>query len=83
MKRIPVSDPNLPDESYTRVSRQSRAILKAFSDSENGRLTNLELSAISQRFGARLHDLRQVGHVIELVCHDKKRGITTYEIFPG
>lgn len=81
MKSIPISDPNLPDESYTRISRQSRAILTAFKASTNGRLTNLELSAISQRFGARLHDLRQVGHVIELVSHDKKRGVTTYEIF--
>ena len=57
-------------ESLTQTAR----ILKVLKT--NGQATNHELSRITPRYGARLHDLRREGH--ELLAERIKEGLFRY-----
>lgn len=72
------ADERLPEPMQVRLNAQSQEILDAFKASPNGRLTNLQLTKIAQRFGGRIHELRQAGFVIETEAMDKATGCTTY-----
>lgn len=77
---IPVSDPNVHAEERARLSQQSRQILAAFLAAADGKVGSEKLTEIAQRFGARIHDLRQAGYVIDIVERDRKSGLTVYQL---
>lgn len=60
-----------------RLSAQAQSILERL---QRGRASNADLSAIAQRFGARLFDLRRAGYRVEIVERDRDTGITVYEL---
>lgn len=72
------ADDRLPDETQARLNQQAQEILDAFRGAPGGRITNLELTKIAQRFGGRIHELRQHGYIIETESIDKATGCTTY-----
>ena len=55
---VPFRDPSLSDAEKVRLTPQA---LKIAAVLREGPATNLELGMISQRFGARLHDLKRAG----------------------
>lgn len=60
-----------------RLNRQSAEILERL---RQGPASNVELMQIAQRFGARLHELRACGHVIEIVDRDRATGHVVYQL---
>lgn len=55
---VPTRDPSLPEDEVPRLTTQAHAIADRL---RSGPATNLDLGMISQRFGARLYDLRKAG----------------------
>lgn len=72
------ADERLPGETQARLNAQAQEILDAFKAAPTGRMTNLELTRIAQRFGGRIHELRLHGYIIETEAIDKASGCTTY-----
>lgn len=62
--RVQPVDPHVPAEDVPRLTKQALAILARL---RRGPATNVELSAIGLRFGARLMDMRRAGYEIESV----------------
>ena len=77
---IPTTDPNLWDIDIPRLSRQSEEVLSAL---RTGAKTNMELAAISHRFGARICDLRKAGYTIATIPLRDGTGRVTYRLLPG
>lgn len=77
---IPTTDPNLWDIDIPRLSRQSEEVLSAL---RTGAKTNMELAAISHRFGARICDLRKAGYNIATIPLRDGTGRVTYRLLPG
>ena len=71
------TDTHVTDAEQPRLGRQNAAILARL---RRGRASNVELLAIAQRFGARIHDLRRHGYDVALVSRDNVRGVTWYEL---
>jgi hypothetical protein len=68
-------------DEKNRCSRHRDAILALLRE---GSATNGDLEAVGgNRFGARIHELRKEGHVIEIVLRDKKSGLTLYRLKEG
>lgn len=74
------ADDRLPGETQIRLNLQARKILMAFQKAPGGKLTNLQLTQIAQRFGGRLHELRQAGWDIVTEGQDRVTGATTYRL---
>lgn len=74
---IVVVDPNVEAEAKPRLTRQAWAVLQRL---QQGPATNVELIAIAQRFGARIHDLRKAGYEIERTSVDVAAGVYGYEL---
>jgi hypothetical protein len=63
------------DRDRARLSRQCLALLARL---RQGPATNVELSAVAMRFGARLEELRRAGFCIEAKRGDG--GVFTYRL---
>jgi hypothetical protein len=60
-----------------RLKEQAKRIL---AELQRGPKSNTELSAISQRFGARVHELRKAGYVIRIESRDRVTGRCVYAL---
>jgi hypothetical protein len=68
-------------DEKTRCVRHRDAILALLRE---GSATNGELEAVGgNRFGARIHELRKDGHVIEIVHRNRDSGLTLYRLKEG
>ena len=75
------ADPRVHPDAHARLSRQCGLILAAFQAAPNHELTNVQLSQIALRFGARLHDIRSAGvATFEKVAHDHSSGLVRYRM---
>ena len=77
---IPTTDPNLWDIDIPRLSHHSTLVLSAL---RTGPKSNMELAAISHRFGARICDLRKAGYNIVTIPLRDGSGRVTYRLLPG
>jgi len=64
-------------EELDRTSTQRDLILDALT---LGPKSNLYLNEIAFRYSARIHELRKAGHNIVITSHDRKTGVTVYEL---
>lgn len=64
----------------TRRSRSSNLIIDALrrGKASGQRVTNMDLSSISLRFGARIHELRKLGY--KILTKAGKGGLFMYEL---
>lgn len=68
-------------DEKNRCARHRDAILALLRE---GSVTNGELETVGgNRFGARIHELRKDGHVIEIVHRNKVSGLTLYRLKEG
>jgi hypothetical protein len=75
---IPPQDPKVRGtEEEPRLTRQSLAILARLRE---GPASNSDLVLIAQRFGARVHDLREAGYPITILSRDRASGVTVYAL---
>lgn len=76
-----IADKNnvLPDE-VPRLANQQKLVLERL---QRGPATNVELQSLSLRYGARIHELRQLGHQITTKRTSVREGITTYTLEEG
>jgi hypothetical protein len=72
---VPFADPSLSEAEKLRMSPQHHAIVARLRE---GPATNLELGMISQRFGARLHELKKAGFLWSKAT--VKPGVYRYEM---
>lgn len=72
---VPTRDPSLPEDEAPRLTTQAHAIAERL---RRGPATNLDLGMISQRFGARLHDLKRAGFLWRR--RPIARGVHRYEM---
>lgn len=63
-----------------RLSNQCSMILGRLMQ---GRATNRELSGIALNYRARISELRQLGHDIRVVLHNRATGFAQYALFVG
>jgi hypothetical protein len=68
-------------DEKNRAGRHRDAILALLRE---GSATNGDLEAVGgNRFGARIHELRKDGHVIEIVHRNRESGLTLYRLKEG
>ncbi len=72
---VAFADPSLSEAEKVRLSPQHLTIAARLRE---GPATNLELGMISQRFGARLHELKRAGFLWARSC--VKAGVYRYEM---
>lgn len=77
VERLPLPDPRIVREARPRLHLQSIAILARLKE---GPATNGELGKLAQRFGARVMELRDAGHVIHQEYVSQSRGVYRYEL---
>lgn len=73
-----IADKNnvLPDE-VPRLANEQRLVLERL---QRGPVTNVELVSLSLRYGARIHELRQLGYQITTKRTSVRKGVTTYTL---
>ena len=73
-----IADKNnvLPDE-VPRLANEQRLVLERL---QRGPVTNVELVSLSLRYGARIHELRQLGYQITTKRTSVRKGITIYTL---
>lgn len=69
-------NPTVAEADIPRLGKQHHAILAML---RKGSATNVELAAIGQRFGGRIHELRRAGYAI--VRTQEGQGLFRYELF--
>lgn len=74
---IPTNDPHLADADVPRVTGQAARILEMLRERPR---TNMELAAITPRYGARIFDIRKAGYRIETVESRDGTGVVWYRI---
>lgn len=72
---VATCNPTVQEADIPRLGRQHHAILAML---RKGPATNVELSAIGQRFGGRIHELRQAGYAI--LREQEGRGLYRYTL---
>lgn len=70
-------NPTVSNADVPRVGKQARTILDLL---RAGPRTNVELSQVGMRFGARIHELRAAGHDIVTVPFSDGTGRVTYRL---
>ncbi len=66
------------DQEVKRLGGQCAKILERL---RRGRVSNDELSRISRKYTSRISDLRQAGHDVRCVSHDRATGLAFYELY--
>jgi hypothetical protein len=61
-----------------RFGGQCEVILSMLRD--RGRISNRDLASVALKYSSRITDLRNAGHNIVCVDHDKKTGLAHYEL---
>ncbi len=72
-----VADPNAARVDVERLTGQNRIIYDLLL---TGPKTNMELAAVTPRYGARLYDLRKAGVVIETIESHDGTGLVRYRL---
>ena len=68
---------NVLPEEVPRLAKQQQLVLERL---KRGPTTNAELQGLSLRYGARIHELRRMGHEIQTKRTSVRDGITTYTL---
>jgi hypothetical protein len=83
---VPADEPMvIPSDTHVtepteiaRLSSQNQQVLVRL---QQRPATNRELATISLKYTSRISDLREAGHRIEVVEHDRKTGLVLYQLF--